>query len=318
MAFVATAVGIAAVVGTGAAVYGMVNQYEAAQEREAAAETQVAGARVNAEATRVAVQAAEMRVTGAGYNVLGTEIQRSAAEQRRIAAEFSGEVSARGYEFEASVAHRNAITRLQDADYTRYVGELLAQKEGLETRFKRGTARVIQAASGLDVNFGSAVQVRDSISAIGRWNQDTVRANAGRAAFGLDRDAAQFLAQEQIDLQSAVNARITGQIVARGAEYEIAAADLARQGAILGVQGAQLGVEGARLGVSAADLGITGAQYGANAAGYEGSTAIASGLGTVASRWMDASRVGLGTSGSSSGQVGSTIGDYYDNTMDVS
>jgi len=283
MSFVTVAVG-AAVVGAGASIYGAINQYEAAQVREDAAKVNVQGA-------KVATEAAKLRVTAAEMNILGPQIAQSAAEQKKIAALFSGEVAATGYEFEGSIAHRNAITKLQDADYTRFVGELLAQKYGMESRFKQGQAKVIQAASGLDVNFGSAVQVRDSIAAIGKWNQATVRANAGKAAFGLEKDAAQFLAQEQLDLISANNARIAGQLGARGADYEIAGAKLAESGARLAVEGAKLGVKGAELGIPAAEFGV-------EAAGYEGGAAIAGGIGSVATKWMDASRVGLMASGS--------------------
>jgi hypothetical protein len=298
-----TVVAGAAIVGTGAAIYGAVNSYEAAQTAQDAARIQVLG-------SKVAVESANLRVTAAELSVLGPQIAQSAAEQKRIAALFSGEAAARGFEFEGAVAHRNSIIKTQDADYARGVGEVMAWKEGMESRFKQGTAKVAQAASGTDVNFGSNVAVRQSIASIGKWNQDTVRANAAKAAYGYDVEAANFLAQEQLDQMSAANARTAGELGAKGAEYEKEAARLAEGGALLAVEGAKLSVKGAELGIPAAEFAVT-------AAGYGGPAAIASGIGSVSTKWMDASRVGLGTSGTSGGVAGPTEGDYFNVNGDV-
>ena len=295
MSFITTA----AVVGIGATAYGAYNSYQATQNQRRAAETQVVGA-------EVAVRAAQVRVAAAESAMLGPEINIAAAEQKRIAALFSGEASARGYEFDAAIERRNSLIKSQDADYVRAVGEIEQTKAGLAGKAKMGAIRAAQGASNLDVNSGSAAQVQASQRDINIYEQKTIAANAGRAAFGLDSEAAMLMAQSAMSEISAANARKTGELAAKGAEFEKAGAQLAKRGAELSVEGARLGVEGARLGVPAAEFAVTGANYA-------GAGAIASGIGSISSRWMDANRVGVGTSGSTSGSTSWESNSYLQN-----
>jgi hypothetical protein len=95
------------------------------------------------------------------------------------------------YGYKAGIAKQNAQIAKQNADYARKVGEVEAQRQGMETRFTVGKQKVAQAASGLDVDSGSAVDVRESTGDIGRQDQAVTRANAARKAYGFEVEAAE-------------------------------------------------------------------------------------------------------------------------------
>jgi hypothetical protein len=99
------------------------------------------------------------------------------------------------YRYKAGIARQNAQIAKQNADYARKVGEVEAQRKGMETRFEIGQQKVGQAASGLDVNTGSAERVRDSTQAIGAHDQAVIRANSARKAYGYEVEGAQAEAE---------------------------------------------------------------------------------------------------------------------------
>src|SRR5712691_9203333 len=75
------------------------------------------------------------------------------------------------YQYQAGVAQINKNIQLQNADYARKAGEVEAQESGMATRFRVGEIKTAQAGKGLDVDSGSAVEVRESQVEVGQFDE---------------------------------------------------------------------------------------------------------------------------------------------------
>lgn len=127
-----------------------------------------------------------------------------------IGSVFGGEAQKSMYEYQAAVARINAGIAEQNASYAIAAGEAEAQQQGMKTRAEIGQTRATQGASGLDVNRGSAVDVRASEAEVGAMDQAMVRANAQRQAYGYRVQAMQETAQAQLDQMAGQNAQTAG------------------------------------------------------------------------------------------------------------
>lgn len=123
-----------------------------------------------------------------------------------------GQAQANMFNYQAGIAQMNKNIALQNADYERSVGEVSAQESGLRTKAEVGATTAAQASSGLDVNRGSAVDVRASETEIGQQNQAIIRSNASRRAYGYEVEAIQNTAQAGLLSMAATNAKIGGDI----------------------------------------------------------------------------------------------------------
>lgn len=94
------------------------------------------------------------------------------------------------YGYQAGVALLDQNIAKQNAAYTRDVGENAAFISGRKTQTTIGTEKVDQSASGLDVNSGSALDVRKSTAAMGGIDQATIRQNYAKKAYGFEVEAA--------------------------------------------------------------------------------------------------------------------------------
>lgn len=135
--------------------------------------------------------AGTLTAIGAGTSLLGT--LTGAAGARRQA---SAQAAAAGYN--AKIAAQNAA--LTGAEGEAKVGQSLAS-----TRARIGATLASQGASGIDVNTGSNVDVRESEAKLGALDALTIRSNAAREAYG-------YSAQSQLDTAQAQNAQTAGQI----------------------------------------------------------------------------------------------------------
>lgn len=108
--------------------------------------------------------------------------------------------------YKAQVARNNAAAL--DMAGTRAVegGEVASDVEGLRTRANVGAAKAKQAASNIDVNVGSAVDVRKGIAQAGRLNQLTTLSNAQLQGWGYRVQAAREEAQAGLDTKEAAGA----------------------------------------------------------------------------------------------------------------
>lgn len=141
-------------------------------------------------------------IAGTAMSVYGSMQQGKAAKQ-------SAQYSARIAENNAEIARRNAT-------FASHEGAANAERKSMETRANVGAIKSAQAASGVDVGGGSAVDVRSSAAELGQLSAITIRSNAARRAYGYQTDAASSTAQAELDRAQGKNAEKSGYIDAAG------------------------------------------------------------------------------------------------------
>lgn len=114
--------------------------------------------------------------------------------------------------FRAQVSLNNQQISQKNSELATAAGAEQAAEQGLKTKAVVGKIKAAQAASNIDVNSGSAVDVRSSASELGQLDALTVRSNAARAAYGFDVQASNYGAQSQLDRAEAKNATQAGDI----------------------------------------------------------------------------------------------------------
>ncbi len=93
-------------------------------------------------------------------------------------------------QFQAQVAKNNAALLDVAAGDTRAAGQTAASNLKTETGRLVASQKAAQAANGVDVNVGSAVEVRDATQALGDMDAMTLQYNAMREAYGYQAQAA--------------------------------------------------------------------------------------------------------------------------------
>lgn len=86
--------------------------------------------------------------------------------------------------YQAQIARNNAVTAEQNAQYATRAGAAQAQAKSMEGRAKLGRILAAQAANGIDVNSGSAVDVRTGEAQTSRLDTETTAHNALLTAYG--------------------------------------------------------------------------------------------------------------------------------------
>ena len=110
-----------------------------------------------------------------------------------------GEAKSSADKYNATIASNNAKIAEQNAEFKSREGEQQAAIEEQKTRAKVGAIQANQAAAGVDVNTGSAVDVRSSAASLGELNAITIRSNAAREAYGYQTQASNDKAQAAMD-----------------------------------------------------------------------------------------------------------------------
>ena len=120
------------------------------------------------------------------------------------------------YEAQAGAAFIDARRALADARQVRDVAELEATQVRRSGAEYRSAARAAYGANGIDVNFGSALDVQTDITA--RANRDAFNAIllGERQARGLEEQAAGLVQQGQQFQTAGGNARSGGALAAAG------------------------------------------------------------------------------------------------------
>lgn len=116
-----------------------------------------------------------------------------------IGAISAGNAAASQAEYAAQVAKNNQTIAAQNANYAAAAGETKAYNEGLRERQAAGRIRAAIAASGIDVNSGSAAKVQESQAGLGLQDIETVRQNAALQTYGFRTQQQNFAAQSQLD-----------------------------------------------------------------------------------------------------------------------
>jgi hypothetical protein len=121
-----------------------------------------------------------------------------------------GAAQAAAYTYQAGVAQINSAIAANNANYAFAAGEQKAQQAGMQTRSIIGQTKAQQGGSGLDVNTGSAVDVRAAEADVGAENVAVIRNDAARTAYGYQVDEQQQLTQAALDKFAASNAKTAG------------------------------------------------------------------------------------------------------------
>lgn len=127
-----------------------------------------------------------------------------------------GEAQKAQANYNASVAAANAQIAKNKAAMAGAAGTAQTEQASLETRAKVGGIVAAQAAGNIDINSGSALDVRSSAKQLGELNALTVRSNAARTAYGYQTEAASETGQESLYRSEARNAMPAAELNAFG------------------------------------------------------------------------------------------------------
>lgn len=125
---------------------------------------------------------------------------------------FQGQAQSAMYNYQAQIAQMNARIAHQNAAFEGALGESQQVQEGMKIKAQVSQTRANQGASGLDVNSGSAADVRNSEIQLGNIDQSMIRFNAARRAYGDEIAAVQDTAQANVDRMGASYAQTAGTI----------------------------------------------------------------------------------------------------------
>lgn len=129
-----------------------------------------------------------------------------------IGAGQSASASAGAYRYKAGLALMNQRINKQNAAWAREAGDINAMESGLKSRQGIGATKVQQAASGLDVNTGTGAQVREDQGAVAKFDQDMIRYDASKTAYGYEVKAATNEAEAHMMDAAASNAEKAGKL----------------------------------------------------------------------------------------------------------
>lgn len=114
--------------------------------------------------------------------------------------------------YNAQVAGQNADQADRNAQMAGEAGEAQFNMAGQRGKAQLGAILAEQGASGVDVNSGSSIGVRQSASELAQLNALTVRSNAIKEAYGHKVQATSFRSQGALDLKQADEAVSAGKI----------------------------------------------------------------------------------------------------------
>ncbi len=153
--------------------------------------------------------AAVAGVVGAGVSAYGLVQQGQAAKE-------AGAAQAASANYSAAVAANNAAIAEQNAQHAEQAGLAQAQAVSLKGAATSGRIKAAQAASGIDVNTGSAVDVQESQAEKNTLDTETVMSNAELQAYGYRTQGVGYKSQEELDLATGRQAPIAASFAASG------------------------------------------------------------------------------------------------------
>lgn len=127
-----------------------------------------------------------------------------------IGARKQADAQAQSANYQAAVARNNQIIAERYGEYAISKGRGQAELSQYRTAQAVGTAKATQAASGVDVNSGTPVAVRQSIKDIGELDAATIVNNSLNEAYGYKVKAAGFGAESQLSTMKAKFAEDAG------------------------------------------------------------------------------------------------------------
>jgi hypothetical protein len=128
----------------------------------------------------------------------------------------AGQAQAAAANYQAQVQRNNAIIAEQNAQYAEKAGQVQAGTQSLKSAAAGGKIKAAQAASGVDVNTGSAVDVQEAQREGGKLDTETVLSNAELQAYGYRSQGANFQAEAGLEQMEAEQAPIGADLAAGG------------------------------------------------------------------------------------------------------
>lgn len=133
-----------------------------------------------------------------------------------IGAKESADAQASAYRYKAGVALLNKQINDQNANWALEAGEAQAVTSGMKSHQQIGETKVVQAASGFDVNSGTGEKVRQDQSSIADYNQNVIRWDAAKTSYGYETKATMDVAEAQLDQTAASQSEEAGTIAEIG------------------------------------------------------------------------------------------------------
>jgi hypothetical protein len=127
-----------------------------------------------------------------------------------IGAEKTGQANAAAYRYKAGVALLNKQINEQNASWATQAGEAKAQVEGLKSREAIASTKVVQSGSGFDVNSGSNERVRETQIDVAQYDQNVIRWDAAKTAWGYETKATTDVAEANLDQMAAKTSEEAG------------------------------------------------------------------------------------------------------------
>ncbi len=116
--------------------------------------------------------------------------------------------------YRAAIAQNNAKVSEQNARYAEASAAQRAEQQSMKTRAMVGEAVAAQASNGVDVNTGSALDVRASIAALGELSGLVIRNEGAREASNYRTQGAGYTASAGMYERAAADAEAGGAISA--------------------------------------------------------------------------------------------------------
>lgn len=145
-------------------------------------------------------------VAGTALGVVGSYQQGKATEAQ--------------YNYQAQVNRQNAEIAKDNAAMERQTGLEEARRQRIATLQAIGEQRVGLAANGVDVNYGSSLDIIEDTAALGELDALMLQTEAERRAINYEIQANNFTNQANMDSFAAINARRAGTMNAWGAAAE--------------------------------------------------------------------------------------------------
>lgn len=128
----------------------------------------------------------------------------------------TGAANANAANYQAQVATNNATIAGQNADYAIASGLQKSQTQSLRGAAQGGRIKASQAANGVDVNSGSALDVQVGAAEASQLDTETVLNNAELAAYGYRSQQTGYEAEAELDKNKAKNDILGSELAAGG------------------------------------------------------------------------------------------------------
>lgn len=121
-------------------------------------------------------------------------------------------------QYQGQIAKNNSILARENAVRSAMAGANVVTGKGLRDAQNQGALRAGFAASGVDVNSGSASNVQQSERVINSLDTATLANNEALKVYGYENQSVDFKAQEKLDNSQGIEALIGG-VIGGGGSY---------------------------------------------------------------------------------------------------